>query len=218
MRSTGLIVVLAAAILASAPALAQNWFMFEDKTERFTVNFPQEPVVTDVSYLSENGKTFPAKLYRATAGRTTYSVTVVNFTGADVTEIRGSIAFAAWNIRKRGGEVTFDGHAQIDRIEGHQLQVSNADQSRTFVAIHLHASRLYILEANAQPGAPVPGHFQMSLGIFDGEGNRVRYEIDPDGQRTISRRGGAYGEAPAGTSDVDDAREEEAERATRTRQ
>ena len=215
MRSTRLITVLAAVLLASAPAFAQGWFMFEDKAERFTVNFPQQPVVTETSYLSENGKLLPAKLYRASAGRTNYLVTVVNYTGADVSEIRGSVAFAAWNFRKRGGEVTFDGYAQVDRIEGHQLQITNPDKSRTFAAIHLHASRLYILEATAQPGAPVPGHFQMSLGVFDEHGNRVRYELDPDGQRTPTRRGGAYGEAPQGVSDVDDAREEEAERAAR---
>jgi hypothetical protein len=197
------------------PALAQGWFMFEDKAERFTVNFPEQPVVTDISYLAESGKRLPAKLYRASAGGTDYSVTVVNYTGEEVTEIRASIAYAAWNFRKRGGEVTYDGHAQIDRIEGHQLQITNADKSRTFVAIHLHASRLYILEATSQPGTRVPAHFQMSLGIFDAEGNRVRYELDPDGQRTVSRRGGAYGESPDGVSDVYDQVEEDAERAAR---
>jgi hypothetical protein len=212
MRPTRLIAVLAA-LLASAPALAQGWFMFEDKAERFTVNFPHQPVVTDIAYTSENGMVLSAKFYRASAGRTDYSVTVVDYTGQDVTEIRASVAYAAWNVRKRGGEITYDGHAQIDRVEGHQLQIINADRSRTFVAIHLHASRLYILEATAQPGAPVPGQFQMSLGIFDAEGNRVRYQLDPDGQRTVYRQGGAYGESPVGVSDVDDAREEEAERA-----
>jgi hypothetical protein len=216
MHPTRLIVVLAAALLAYAPALAQGWVMFEDKAERFTVNFPQQPVVTEVSYPSENGKLLPAKVYSADAGRTRYSVTVVNYTGQDVTEIRASIAYAAWNFRKRGGEVTYDAHAQIDRIEGHQLQITNVDKSRTFVAIHLHASRLYILEARAQAGAPVPAHFQMSLGIFDAQGKRVRYELDPDGQRTVSRRGGAFGESPDGVSDVYDAVEEEAERAATT--
>src|SRR5688572_16141082 len=216
MRSIRLIAMLAAALLVSSSALAQGWFMFEDKTERFTVNFPAQPVVTDISYASESGLQLPAKLYRASSGNTDYSVTVVDYTGQDVTEIRASVAYAAWNVRKRGGEVTYDGHAQIDRVEGHQLQIINADRSRTFVAIHLHASRLYILEAKAQPGAPPPAQFQMSLGIFDAEGNRVRYQLDPDGQRTVYRQGGAYGESPVGVSDVDDAREEEAERAATT--
>ena len=213
MRTIRLIVVLAMALVASTPASAQGWFMFEDKAERFTVNFPHQPVVTDISYPSESGMQLRAKLYRASAGRTAYSVTVVDYTGQDVTEIRASVAYAAWNVRKRGGEITYDGHAQIDRVEGHQLQMINADGSRTFVAIHLHASRLYILEARAEPGAPPPGQFQMSLGIFDAEGNRVRYQLDPDGQRTVYRQGGAYGESPVGVSDVDDAREEQAERA-----
>jgi len=31
-------------------------------------------------------------------------------------------------------------------VEGHQLQLTNADQSRTFVGIYLHENRLYILK------------------------------------------------------------------------
>jgi hypothetical protein len=208
---------LAAALLVSAPAMAQGWFMFEDKAERFTVNFPSQPVVTEIRYPSESGKQLPARLYRADAPRVSYSVTVVNYTGEDVTEIRGSVAFAAWNFRRRGGEITYDGYAQIDRVEGHQLQIRNADNSRTFIAVHLHDSRLFILEAKAQPGAPPPAQFQMSLGIFDAQGDRVRYLLDPDGQRTVYRQGGAYGENPVGQSDVDDAREERDEAAERAR-
>ena len=215
MRQIRLIAAVTAAVLLAIPAAAQSWFMFEDKAERFTVNFPVQPVVTQTTYTSESGKDIPAKVYRANTPRATYSVTVVNYTGQDVTEIRGSVAFAAWNFRKRGGEVTYDGYAQIDRVEGHQLQITNPDRSRTFVAIHLHDSRLFILEATTQPGTPPPGHFQMSLGIFDAEGHRVRYQLDPDGQRTVYRQGGAYGENPTGRSDVDDAREEAEEAAAR---
>jgi hypothetical protein len=206
---------LALALSAATPALAQSWFMFEDKAERFTVNFPEQPIVTATTYLSESGKSLPAKAYHANGRGAAYAVTVVDYTGQDVSEIRGAVAYAAWNFRKRGGEVTYDGYAQVDRVEGHQLQIRNADNSRTFIAIHLHASRLFILEATSQPGTPPPAHFQMSLGVFDADGNRVRYELDPDGQRTVSRRGGAYGESPEGVSDVYDQVEEDAERAAR---
>ena len=102
--------------------------------------------------------------------------------------MRGSIAYAAWNFRKRGGEVTYDAYAQVDRIEGHQLQITNADQSRTFVAIHLHARRLYILEATVPPGSPPPVDFQISLYILDEEGKRIRYNLDHDGNRTTRSR------------------------------
>lgn len=52
-----------------------------------------------------------------------------------ISDVRGSIAWEAWNYRKdaseSGGEIAFDGHAQVDRIKGHQLQIASADTSRT---------------------------------------------------------------------------------------
>ena len=37
--------------------------------------------------------------------------------------------------------------------------------------------------ATVPKGAPPPGHFQQSLGIFDEKGERVRYNLDVDGNR-----------------------------------
>lgn len=202
MRSVRLALVVTALVssglVASGPASAQNWFMFEDKSEFFTVNFPGDPEVTDITFESESGLTLPAKFYQASDGSTDYSVTVVNYndSGASITEVLGGMAYAAWNYRKRGGEITFDGYGQIDRISGHQMQINNEDGSRTFVAIHPHDARLFILEAVTPAGMPPPLHFQNSIGIFDQEGNRVRYEIDVNAQTERWYRGGAYGESP----------------------
>lgn len=80
-------------------------------------------------------------------------------------------------------EITYDGYAQADRIEGHELYSTNADQSRTMVGSSLHARRLYILEATVPPGARPPLLFQQSFRVFDEKGERVRYEINTDGQR-----------------------------------
>ena len=170
------------------PSFAQDWIDFVDRTEKFAVNFPGNPAVKETTYLSEDGKTLPAKVYTAQEGDNRYSATVVNLTILEPTFVRGSIAYAAWNFRKRGGEVTYDAFAQVDRIEGHQLQITNRDKSRTFVAIHLHARRLYILEATVPPGWPPPGDFQQSLSILDDEGKRIRYNLDADGNRTTRAR------------------------------
>ncbi len=80
--------------------------------------------------------------------------------------------------------MTYDAYAQVDRIEGHQLHITNRDKSLTFVGIYLHARRLYILEATVPPGSPGAAHFQQSLSILDEEGNRIRYELDADGNRS----------------------------------
>ena len=203
--------LIAGALLISGPAVAQNWFMFEDKSEFFTVNFPEEPEVSELTFESESGLTLPAKLYEASDGVTDYSIMVVNYnnSGASISEIRGGMAYVAWNYRKRGGEITFDGYGQVDRIEGHQLQINNEDGSRTFVAIHPPDARLFILEATTPAGMPPPLHFQNSIGIFDQEGMRVRYEMDVNGQTERWYRGGAYGEDPdTGIADLYDVYEE----------
>jgi hypothetical protein len=53
--------------------------------------------------------------------------------------------------------------------------MTNADGSRTFAEIHMHANRLYIFEATVPKGAPSPALFQQSVGFVDKDGVRVRY-------------------------------------------
>ena len=91
-------------------------------------------------------------------------------------DVRASIAYAATNIRNRGGDVTFDAYHYIDRVEGHQLQITNEDQSRTYAAIYLHDSKLYVVEATVAPGSIPPGFFQQSLQWIKEDGSRVRYQ------------------------------------------
>ncbi len=164
---------------------AQGWRSYVDRAERFSVNIPAEPRVEDTTYMGERGGTYPARVYTTDQGPNRYSVTVVHYVDAPATVVRGSIAHAAWNVRQRGGEVTYDAYAQVDRIEGHQLQITNADQSRTYVAIHLHQGRLYVLEARVPPASPPPVQFQQSLVILDEEGSRIRYAVDEYGNRTV---------------------------------
>ena len=118
---------------------------------------------------------------------------VVDYTEAGTLgEVRGSIAWEAWHYRKdaaaSGGEVTYDGYAVVDGIQGHQLQITNADQSRTYIGINLLAGRLYVLEANVPEGLPLPMLFQVSLQMLDENGDRVRFSTDRDGQWTSDER------------------------------
>jgi hypothetical protein len=197
------LIVLAAGLLALAlvaPSAAQEWTKYVSFEDRFIVNFPGGPEIEEMTYRSEYGAMLPARIYHVDDGIGRYSVTVVDYTdieqrlrerpdqtfrGDDMTgDVLGSVAFAATNMRRRGGEITYDAWAAIDRIAGHQLQITNADQSRTFAGLYLHDSRLYIVEAAVPEGWPPPGHFQQSIGILDAEGKRVRYELDVDGNRT----------------------------------
>jgi hypothetical protein len=75
----------------------------------------------------------------------------------------------------RDAKVTHFSWAVVDRVPGRQIHLTNADKSRTFVAIHMHEGRLYTLEATVPAGAPEPGLFQQSLQFLDRDGKPIRY-------------------------------------------
>ena len=192
--------------LFAASASAQGWRTFTARGQFFSVNFPDEPVVTDIEYASEYGATLPATVYSVRNGASLHSVTVVNFSEAQriyeelpdrtdegnnaalsLYDQRASVAYAARNFRLRGGEVTYDAWHHIDLVEGHQLQITNAEQSRTYASMYFHNARLYVLEATVPPGSLPQGLFQQSLTFLDDDGNRIRYQLFPDGSRTRVR-------------------------------
>jgi len=187
-------------MLFPVPAFAQDWINYFDYEQRFSVNLPGEPTIENATIVSQRGDTYPERIYRADDGQSRYVVKVVDYApppahlseGEAVVDVRSAVAWEALHYREAaedlGGEIKFDGYAQIDRIEGHQLQIANADQSRTFVSIHLLARRLYVLEATVPGSAPPPMLFQVSLQMLDENGERVRFEIDADGQRTVQER------------------------------
>lgn len=192
-----LLFALSLAALTWGAVHAQDWAEYVDRSQRFLVNFPGEPKTKDILYRTELGAEMPARVYSVDKPPSHFSLTVVDYTQAPRVyeelcaredaecdgfevggEVRGAIAFAAWNYRKRGGEITYDAYAQVDGIPGHQLQITNPDESRTFVAIHQHERRLYILEGTVPESAPPPGLFQQSLAILDEQGRRIRYVYD----------------------------------------
>jgi len=195
-------ILLAASLgVASVPAQSQGWFEYVNIADRFGVNFPAEPTVEEFDYQSEFDAFYPARHYRVQRGPDLFMVTVVDFTNAErihaemdkteaasganswINDQRASVARAARQFRQRGGEVTYDAWGHIDLVEGHQLQMTNADRSRTYAGIYFNGNsrRLYVLEATIAPTAPPAGQFQQSLRFLDDDGNRVRYRLSPNG-------------------------------------
>jgi hypothetical protein len=209
-------------LFTSAPAFAQEWTEFTSRADRFTVNFPGQPKTQDITWPSEYGATFPGRVYSVEQGSNRYSITTIDYTDAErihaerpkteaeaggggvywQVDVQASIAYAATKFRQRPGvKVTYDAYHYIDLVSGHQLQLTNADQSRTFVGIYLHENRLYILEATVPARAPAPRLFQQSLGFLDEAGNHVRYrEIYfnklPPARLGRGGRGGRGGQQP----------------------
>jgi len=188
-------------LLSSRAATAQSWFEYTSLEGRFGVNFPAEPEIEAFEYESEFQAIFPARSYRAERGQDLYVVTVVDFSDAqrihsemDKTEAasgsnvwindqRASVARAAREFRARGGQITYDAWSHIDLVEGHQLQLTNADGTRTYAAMYYNGNsrRLYVLEATISPRSPPAGQFQQSLRFLDEDGDRVRYRLSPNG-------------------------------------
>lgn len=191
----------AAFIVCSGPAFAQEWTDYVSKQDFFSISFPGQPTVQEITYPTEYRITLPARVYTHQGPRGKYSVTVVDYRNAiklhternekckagggdgdqcqddGPEEMRGAIVYASWNfINRPGAKVIHYAHYNSDVIEGHEIHLLNADGSRTFSTIHMHEDRLYILEANVAKGAPPPGLFQISMRFLDEQGNGVRYQ------------------------------------------
>ena len=198
-------VVAAASLLAvAAPGLAQDWTEFASLEDRFTCNFPGQPTVTETTWVSEFGAELPARVYAAERGPNRYTVTVADYSHAEriLTEraggcppgaercsgggstgegywrhdVRGAMLYATWTFVQRDAEVTHLGYNSLDRVEGHQMHLTNPDRSRTFVSIYMHEDKLYVAEGTVPRGYPEPALFQQSLGWLDEDGNGLRYE------------------------------------------
>jgi hypothetical protein len=190
------------ALSVVAPLFAQEWVEFASREDRFTCLFPSQPKVTETTYLSQHEANLPARIYSAEQGKSRYSVTAVDYTQAQriLTEkakscpagaepclggpgdeghwkadIRGAVDWATWQFLKRDAKVTSFVWAAMDMVDGRQLQLTNADKSRTFVGIFMHENKLYVSEGTVPPGYPEPALFQQSLGWLDENGIGLRY-------------------------------------------
>ncbi len=89
---------------------------------------------------------------------------------------RGAIVFATFKLLQRDAKLNYLTYEWQDLVEGHIVQLTNADRSRTFAWIGMHAHKLYILEGTVPEGRPEPGLFQQSMQWVDTSGNGIRYQ------------------------------------------
>jgi len=213
MRFTPLIQA-ACCVAVLNTASAQDWATATFTDDGFRANFPGEPTVENISYESEFRVQLPGRVYRAADALGEYSTTVVDYRGSQrlhderaaqclaanganqqdgdtcqndfVMEVAGAMDHAASAFLMRDGvKVTQYGTYFLDRVVGRLMQLTNTDGSRTYVAIHQHAGRLYIHEATVPPGMPEPFLFMQSLAWVNAQGQAIRY-------RTLYSEG--YGE------------------------
>ena len=173
-------------VFVAWPASAQEWIEYVNREDRFALTVPAQPTISDVSYVSQLEVPLRGRLYTfadGPAGR--YSMKVIDYTPSkdDVTDWLGSVAWEAWQFRKRPGQVVYDAYSQADRIQGHELHILNPDKTMTYAAIYMHKRKLYVLEATVPGGFLGSLVFQQSVQFLDETGDAIRYELDDDGSR-----------------------------------
>jgi hypothetical protein len=183
-------------------AVAQRWMPYASAADGFRIMAPGEFAIDEVNYETEYGIVVPARIFSHENDSGRYSVTVVDYRDAQrlhderlreiggiyqpiyaQVDVRGSIAFAAKKIRDRASTIEYDAYHYISRIEGHQLQTTNPDQSRTFAALYLYESRLYVINATASPDIAPPGMFQQTIEFIDEAGEVITFRNFPDDRK-----------------------------------
>ncbi len=199
-------VAAALVLLSAGAAAAQEWDEYTSVKDGFRINFPGTPKETESTWTSQLNYTLPMRVYSAEKGRERYSITVVDYSGIEQMGIeraktcppgnancranappalgpgyahhdeRGAIVYATFKFLQRDAKLNYMAWEWQDMVEGHLLQVTNADQSRTYGWIGMHEHRLYIVEGTVPAGYPEPGLFQQSLGWVDKDGKGIRYQ------------------------------------------
>ena len=66
-------------VFLSPPALAQDWARFVSPEEGFSANYPGQPKIESIVYVSEYRQQLPAKVFSAADALGRYTTTVVDY-------------------------------------------------------------------------------------------------------------------------------------------
>ena len=202
MRTTAS--VLAFILAMTGLAAAQELSDYISIKDGFKITFPAEPKVAETTWTSQQSFVLPARVYSLDKGKERYSVTVVDYSGieqmgidkvkgcpvgaplcrgTDVSgpglwkhDVREAIQYATFKLLQRDAKVTGLTWSQHDMVEGNEIQLLNADQSRTYAYVAMHEMKLYIAEATVPKGYPPATLFQTSFTWVDKSGNTIRYQ------------------------------------------
>jgi hypothetical protein len=219
MRLIQLVVAALLLLLPHSSIAQEEWVEFKSTEDRFSIPFPGKPTVQTITWPSEYSAVFPGRVYTVQQGASKFSVTVIDYTDAVAIhakiakapsfqqgvyaqiDVMASIQYAATKLYRNrpGAKVTYDAWHYIDLIEGHQLQLTNADGTKTYVSIYLHENRLYIIDATVPGNFPAQGIFQQNFEMLDEKGEGVRYnEIYANRPPPLPARGGGGGRGGGG--------------------
>lgn len=74
-----MIAMTAMVVLMPGRTSAQEWIEYSSRQDLFFVNFPHEPTIETITYVSAQEAPLPGRVYTATSGQSRYSMTVVDY-------------------------------------------------------------------------------------------------------------------------------------------
>jgi hypothetical protein len=183
MRSIAVLAVIVALLPGSALAAEEaEWAEFASPEDGFTINFPGQPVVETITYLSEYGAELPARVYRARDGAGRFSVTVVDYNPVErlltekakacarglerclgnpafgagywKTDVMGAVVYATWRLMQRDAKLTYYWHDFIQLVDGHLMQFKDSDGSQTHALVSMYETKVYIVEGTTPGNDP----------------------------------------------------------------
>lgn len=67
-------------LFVTASSYAQQWIEYSSDADFFFVNFPGEPAIEEISYVSQQEAPLPGRVYSISQGSSHYSVKVIDYT------------------------------------------------------------------------------------------------------------------------------------------
>lgn len=161
-----LVALVAAALIVSLPASAQEWKEYSYPDSGFYVHFPADPQISDSTYTLE-GKTVKSRVYSVEQNSILYAVTVADFSTETMQE-EAAIEQAVKQVIA-DGEVIVDIPHRINSTYGRQLMIKAKDDSRHSVAVFFRDKKLIVANGTLLASHPDKNtgegmRFQQTLG------------------------------------------------------
>ena len=152
---------------------------FIDRDARFAILFPGDPIVNDISYMTEAGTLFPAQRFSLKEGTNEHIVTVVDFSDGPAVDI--AIVENAVEETMRGGELIYEAEAEYEPGVGSRQFMASLDDGREIQAsVYMWDHRLFITEAIGAPGVPSLLRFAQSFTMLEADGGELNFDPGPN--------------------------------------
>jgi hypothetical protein len=136
-----------------------------------------ETTAKDISYSTKPGASFPARQFAVEQNGNRHVITIVDFAAGPAIDIQ-IVDQAADALRARG-EVRFQAAEEYDPgLPGRQLMILQRNGRQLRASVYMWDHRLYITEANGDPGATSLLQFEQSVTLLDADGNEVNLDAD----------------------------------------